>query len=46
MVLIFRVMVLDNGSIVEFDSPTKLLEQRGLFYDMTRNAKLNIMPIN
>jgi len=41
-----RVMVLDNGSIVEFDSPIKLLEQRGLFYDMTRNAKLNVLSIN
>ncbi|XP_078381052.1 multidrug resistance-associated protein 1-like [Oculina patagonica] len=39
-----RVMVLENGSIVEFDSPNKLLEQRGLFYELTRNAKLNKCP--
>lgn len=45
-VFVFRVMVLENGSIVEFDSPNTLLEQRGLFYDMTRNARVNRMPIN
>ncbi|KAG7280285.1 hypothetical protein CRUP_026826 [Coryphaenoides rupestris] len=32
------VMVLDAGKIVEFDSPENLLEKRGHFYSMTRDA--------
>ncbi|XP_072247113.1 ATP-binding cassette sub-family C member 2 isoform X2 [Leuresthes tenuis] len=33
-----RVMVLDAGKIVEFDSPSNLLEQRGHFYSMAKDA--------
>lgn len=35
-----RVMVLEDGSIAEFDAPSRLLEQRGHFYNMTRDARL------
>uniref|UniRef100_A0A3P9K0Y3 ATP-binding cassette, sub-family C (CFTR/MRP), member 2 n=1 Tax=Oryzias latipes TaxID=8090 RepID=A0A3P9K0Y3_ORYLA len=33
-----RVMVLDAGKIVEFDSPSNLLENRGYFYSMAKDA--------
>ncbi|KAJ4949341.1 hypothetical protein JOQ06_020856 [Pogonophryne albipinna] len=33
-----RVMVLDAGKIVEFDSPSNLLEKRGHFYAMVKDA--------
>ncbi|XP_057704162.1 canalicular multispecific organic anion transporter 1 [Corythoichthys intestinalis] len=33
-----RVMVLDAGRIVEFDSPSNLLEKRGHFYAMAKDA--------
>uniref|UniRef100_A0A7N8XPQ3 ATP-binding cassette, sub-family C (CFTR/MRP), member 2 n=1 Tax=Mastacembelus armatus TaxID=205130 RepID=A0A7N8XPQ3_9TELE len=33
-----RVMVLDAGKIVEFDSPTKLLEKQGHFFAMAKDA--------
>ncbi|CAB1429177.1 unnamed protein product [Pleuronectes platessa] len=33
-----RVMVLDAGRIVEFDSPSNLFEKRGLFYAMAQDA--------
>ncbi|XP_023265173.1 canalicular multispecific organic anion transporter 1 [Seriola lalandi dorsalis] len=33
-----RVMVLDAGKIVEFDSPSNLLERRGIFYAMAKDA--------
>lgn len=33
-----RVMVLDAGKIVEFDSPSNLLDQHGHFYSMAKNA--------
>ncbi|XP_028983418.1 canalicular multispecific organic anion transporter 1 [Betta splendens] len=33
-----RVMVLDAGKIVEFDSPSNLLEQQGHFYSMAKDA--------
>ncbi|XP_071455080.1 multidrug resistance-associated protein 1-like [Hetaerina americana] len=36
-----RVIVLDKGNIVEFDSPAKLLETRNsVFYDMAKDAGL------
>lgn len=35
---VHRVMVLDAGKIVEFDSPAKLLEQHGYFYAMAKDA--------
>ncbi|KAM9726615.1 ATP-binding cassette sub-family C member 2 [Menidia menidia] len=33
-----RVMVLDAGKIVEFDSPSNLLEKQGHFYSMAKDA--------
>ena len=33
-------MVLDNGLIAEFDSPNKLLEKKGVFYGMAKDANL------
>lgn len=36
----FRIMVLSSGKIVEFDSPSLLLEKKGVFYDMAKDAKL------
>ncbi|MEQ2260817.1 hypothetical protein XENORESO_001848, partial [Xenotaenia resolanae] len=33
-----RVMVLDAGKIVEFDSPSNLMEKRGNFYYMAKDA--------
>ena len=35
-----RIMVLKDGSIAEFDSPSDLLSRRGLFYVMARDAGL------
>ncbi|XP_023182733.1 canalicular multispecific organic anion transporter 1-like isoform X1 [Xiphophorus maculatus] len=33
-----RVMVLDAGQIVEFDSPSNLMQKRGHFYSMAKDA--------
>jgi len=38
--LFFRIMVLDKGFVVEFDSPENLLAQRGIFYSMAQDAGL------
>lgn len=35
-----RVMVLKDGSVAEFDSPSNLLSRRGMFYSMARDAGL------
>jgi len=35
-----RVLVLDSGSIVEFDSPTNLLSRDGLFKKLAQDARL------
>ncbi|XP_006833709.1 PREDICTED: canalicular multispecific organic anion transporter 2 [Chrysochloris asiatica] len=35
-----RVLVLDKGTIAEFDTPTNLLEARGIFYSMAKDAGL------
>uniref|UniRef100_A0A8D2ABT1 ABC-type glutathione-S-conjugate transporter n=1 Tax=Sus scrofa TaxID=9823 RepID=A0A8D2ABT1_PIG len=35
-----RVLVLDKGTIAEFDSPTNLIAARGIFYGMARDAGL------
>ncbi|XP_068732803.1 multidrug resistance-associated protein 1-like isoform X2 [Montipora capricornis] len=35
-----RIMVLKDGSIEEFDSPSKLISKRGLFYVMAQDAGL------
>ena len=33
-------MVLDAGRLVEFDSPNKLIEEKGIFYYLARDAGL------
>ncbi len=36
-----RILVLDQGMIAQFDSPTSLLEKRsGIFYGMAKDAGL------
>lgn len=35
-----RVLVLDKGEMAEFDSPDKLIAQRGLFYNMAKDSGL------
>ncbi|KAL2868225.1 ATP-binding cassette glutathione S-conjugate transporter YCF1 [Aspergillus lucknowensis] len=35
-----RIVVLDKGRVVEFDSPTALIKQRGKFYDLVKEAGL------
>ena len=32
--------MLDAGRIVEFDSPNQLIEEKGVFFSMARNAGL------
>ena len=39
--LIFRIVVLDNGRIVEYDSPRNLMEDRkSVFFSMAKNSGL------
>uniref|UniRef100_A0A8D0A0W7 ABC-type glutathione-S-conjugate transporter n=1 Tax=Sander lucioperca TaxID=283035 RepID=A0A8D0A0W7_SANLU len=40
-----RVMVLNAGKIVEFDSPTNLLEKQGHFYAMAKDAGITVPDI-
>lgn len=35
-----RVLVLDKGTVAEFDSPTNLIAAGGIFYGMARDAGL------
>ncbi|NXX95541.1 MRP3 protein, partial [Centropus bengalensis] len=35
-----RVLVLDNGTIAEFDTPASLIAARGIFYSMAKDAGL------
>jgi ABC-type multidrug transport system fused ATPase/permease subunit len=35
-----RVMVLQQGRVAEFDSPRELINRRGLFYELVREAGL------
>ncbi|XP_062859407.1 ATP-binding cassette sub-family C member 3 isoform X2 [Trichomycterus rosablanca] len=35
-----RVLVLDKGQIAEFDTPVKLITQKGIFYGMVKDAGL------
>lgn len=36
----YRVLVLDKGQIAEFDTPTNLITQKGIFYGMAKDAGL------
>lgn len=38
--LSYRVLVLDKGQIAEFDTPTNLIAQKGIFYSMAKDAGL------
>lgn len=35
-----RIVVLDRGSVAEFDTPTELIKQRGQFYTLAKEAGL------
>lgn len=35
-----RVVVLEKGEVVEFDTPQKLVEQKGVFYNLVKQAGL------
>ena len=35
-----RIVVLDHGTIAEFDTPSTLVRRRGLFYELVREAGL------
>ena len=35
-----RIIVLQQGRVAEFDSPSELVKRRGLFYDLVREAGL------
>ena len=35
-----RILVLDHGEVAEFDAPSALVQKRGLFYELVREAGL------
>jgi ATP-binding cassette, subfamily C (CFTR/MRP), member 1 len=35
-----RIVVLKQGRVAEFDTPANLIRQRGLFYDLVKEANL------
>lgn len=35
-----RIVVLDHGTVKEFDTPANLVKSRGLFYELVREAGL------
>ncbi|KAF2841494.1 multidrug resistance-associated protein 1 [Patellaria atrata CBS 101060] len=35
-----RIIVLDRGSVAEFDTPAELVRRRGLFYELVKEANL------
>jgi ATP-binding cassette, subfamily C (CFTR/MRP), member 1 len=35
-----RIVVLDYGKVAEFDTPKNLIEKKGLFYDLVKEANL------
>lgn len=35
-----RIVVLDGGTVAEFDSPAALVQKKGLFYELVKEAGL------
>lgn len=35
-----RIVVLDKGTVAEFDTPSELVRKKGLFYELVREAGL------
>lgn len=35
-----RIVVLDRGSVAEFDTPSALVRRKGLFYELVKEAGL------
>ena len=35
-----RIVVLDKGTVAEFDTPAELVRQKGLFYELVKEAGL------
>lgn len=35
-----RIVVLDRGTVAEFDTPAELVRRKGLFYELVREANL------
>jgi ATP-binding cassette subfamily C (CFTR/MRP) protein 1 len=35
-----RIIVLDHGTVAEFDTPFELVQRRGLFYELVKEAGL------
>lgn len=35
-----RIVVLDHGRVAEFDTPSELVNRRGLFYELVKEAGL------
>jgi ABC-type multidrug transport system fused ATPase/permease subunit len=35
-----RIIVLDRGTVAEFDTPAELVRRRGLFYELVKEANL------
>lgn len=35
-----RIIVLDRGTVAEFDTPAELIKRRALFYELVREANL------
>lgn len=35
-----RILVLEKGRVAEFDNPSALVDQRGLFYNLVKEAGL------
>ncbi len=35
-----RIVVLDHGTVAEYDTPSALVRKRGLFYELVKEANL------
>lgn len=35
-----RIVVLDHGTVKEFDTPSNLIKSKGLFYELVKESKL------